>query len=505
MGAPIAGLDTPPPEADADRADALPDVDGAARFLPDAPADIDDATRAAGDGPPLPPLDDAAVDPPWSWDQQVRRLIDRSTLGAALREAGYVLPEGAAVFAARIVPGVDGPAYVLYQAGTGAFSKDFWPASTVKVLAALAALDFVRSLGFTGAAQVTFDPGTATATAAFQAAAEAKADADADADTDADAEVKSSDTLRAIIDRAVRISSNADYDLTVLVAGLDRLNETFLAPANGFPWTILERSYTGNGVRDSPGFTLAEGTRVLRVEPRRGRAEYGCPEHGNCASLFELTEAVRRVVLRDEIPPAERFALDPADLAALTDALCNTESSYFLDGARRAFGVEPRICHKTGSVRDRDFLDHGLLENPATGARYLLAASLPDQGGATESKAALSELAEQVLRFLLRQTGGFALQPDAGVPLAVQLDRAEGTPRRSPKFVLTVDAPGADAIAAFVDGRPLGTATGAGPRFVTEPLRLPWGDRLLVVTASRNGVPIGYRGLHFRNPAPRYD
>jgi len=257
-------------------------------------------------------------------------------------------------------------------------------------------------------------------------------------------------------------------------------------------------------VRDSPGLTLTEGTRVLRIEPRRGRADYGCPEHGNCASLFELTEGIRRVVLRDELPPAERFDLDPADLAALTAALCNAESSYFLDGARRAFGTEPRICHKTGSVHDRDFLDHGLLENPATGARYLLAASIPDQGGATASKAALSELAERVLRFLTRRTGGFALQPDAGVPLVVQIDRAEGSPRRSPKFVLTIDAPGADAVALFLDGRPLATATGTGPRFATEALPLPDGDRLLVAAASRGGERIGYRALRIRRPLRRH-
>jgi hypothetical protein len=431
------------------------------------PSAEEDAAGDAENGA-LPPLRDDAAARDWRWEQKARRMIDRTTLPAVFRAAGYALPAGAAVYAARLVPGVGGPAYVLYEAGAGAFAQDFWPASTVKLLAALAALDFVRSLGFTGAAQVAFDGGA-------------------------------TDTLRAIIDRAIRISSNDDYDLTVLVAGLDRLNDEFLTAAHGFPTTILERSYSGRGVRDAPGFTLTEGDRAVRVGPRRGRAAYGCPDNGNCADLFELTEAVRRVALDAELPAAERFALDPADLAALQDALCNAESSSFLDGAKRAFGAEPRICHKTGSVHDRDYLDHGLVEDSATGARYLLAASLPDQGGSTVSRAALSELAERVLRALAPRMGGLALQPDAGVPLVVQLDPVAGArSRRNARFALTVDAPGADAVAAWADGRDAGSAEGDGPRFALEPTAQPSGDRLLIVVASRNGARIGYRSLRIR-------
>jgi hypothetical protein len=442
--------------------------------------ETDEETAEATEDSGRPPLRDDLAGPDWRWDQKVRRLIDRTTLAAAFRAAERPLPENAAVYAARIVPGVDGPAYVLYEAGAGAFSQVFWPASTVKVVAALAALDFVGSLGFTGAAQVAFDSSAADA-------------GTADAGT--------ADTLRAIIDRAVLVSSNDDYDLTVLVAGLDRLNEKFLTAANGFPTTILERSYTGRGIRDSPGLTLTEGGRIVRVEARRGREDYGCPDHGNCADLFELTEAVRRVMLAAEIPAAERFPLDPADLAALQDALCGGESSFY-EGAKRAFGAEPRICHKTGSVHERDFLDHGLLEDPAGGARYLLAASLPDQGGATETRAALSDLAELALRTLARARGGQVLQPDAGVPLAVQLEPVPRARGGRSRVGLTVDAPGADEVEAWVDGRAAGSANGDGPRFTFETPALPNGDRLLVVTASRAGTAIGYRSHRVRIGPP---
>jgi len=490
--APRADAPPAPAEARAELADAatagLPDLaaddDAADRTVAKDAAEAADEAGEPGDGDEpeegtpdagLPPLRDDLAGPDWRWDQKVRRLIDRTTLPAALRAAGRTLPETAALYAARIVPGVDGPAYVLYEAGSGAFNRDFWPASTVKVLAALAALDFVRTLGFTGAAQVAFD----------------SAPADAGAP----------DTLRTIIDRAIRVSSNDDYDLTMLVAGLDRLNDEFLTAANGFPTTILERSYTGRGVRDSPALTLTEGARSVRLSARRGKADFGCPDHGNCADLFELTEAVRRVMLAGEIPAAERFPLDPADLAEMQDALCGGESS-FAEGARRAFGTAARICHKTGSVHDRDYLDHGLLEDPATGARYLLAASLPDQGGSTGTRAALSDLAELVLDTLARASGGHALQPDAGTPLVVQLDPA-GTRRGTrSRVVLTIDAPGADEVEAWVDGQSAGSAESAGPRFTLETRALPNGDRLLVVVASRAGTAIGYRSHRVRIGPP---
>ena len=68
------------PEAAVVDVGAVPDVDGDAGILADVPADIDEAMLADATGPALPPLDDDAVELPWRWDQQVRRLIDRSTL-----------------------------------------------------------------------------------------------------------------------------------------------------------------------------------------------------------------------------------------------------------------------------------------------------------------------------------------------------------------------------------------------------------------------------------------
>ncbi|NMC69873.1 MAG: hypothetical protein GYA57_07360, partial [Myxococcales bacterium] len=437
-----------------------------------AAADAADAAGAAEAAPPPPSLRDDAARPDWRWDRKARRVVDRVTLPAAFRRAGYTLPDRTFVYAARIVAGVEGPAYELYQAGGGAFSTDFWPASTVKLLAALAALEYVRELGFTGAARVTFD-------------------------------LQTSDSLRAIVDRALRVSSNSDYDLTLLLAGIDRLNREFLTPERGFPTTVIQRSYTGLGVPDSPACTLEQLGRTRLVPARRATPDDHCPDGGNCATLFELAEALRRVVLHDELPPAERFDLDDDDRAALLDALCVADSSPFLDGATRALGTPPRICHKTGSVGGRDFLDHALIESTASGERWILAASVPDQGGATASRTALGQIAEHVLRALRDRPAGFALQPDAGTPIAVQLDRSGRC--RSAAALLTIDAPGATTVAAFLDGRPLDDPSPAGPgRFTLRLEHPPRDDHLLALRAERPDHPVAYRSLRisFGPPAP---
>ena len=104
-----------------------------------------------------------------------------------LKAKGYPVPGDANVYAVRVLEGPEGRVYEQFEAGGGALAGDFWPASSIKVLAALGALDFARSLGFTGAATVAFDDGLA------------------------------SQTLRSIYEPAIRDSSNYDYDLLVRI------------------------------------------------------------------------------------------------------------------------------------------------------------------------------------------------------------------------------------------------------------------------------------------------
>lgn len=287
-------------------------------------------------------------------------------IDARLAAAGHRVPPGALVYAARIDRTPAGLTYRRFQAGGGALADGFWPASSIKVLVALGALDFVGTLGFTGDALVVTDLGGTAR------------------------------TLRSIYEGAVRDSSNEDYDLLVQIAGLDRLNREFLTPANGFAVTSVARAYAGADLRVSPPMILEQGDRRAFVPERVSVLEPECAA-GNCSNLFEMTESVRRVVLNDEIPARERFGVNPSDIAALARALADADG--FFDGAvATVLGPGARIFAKPGDAEDLDCLDVTLVES-ARGDRFLLSASVPHREGGCP---VLAELAGHVLEAISR-------------------------------------------------------------------------------------------------------
>lgn len=286
------------------------------------------------------------------------------SLDSALRASGYEIPDDASAYAVRVVESPESRIYEQYQAGGGALADDFWPASSIKVLAALGALDFVRSLGYSGAAMVTFDDGGP------------------------------SRTLRSIYEPAIRDSSNYDYDLLVQIAGLDRLNGEFLTARNGFAVTAISRSYSGLEFQESPAMIIEEGDRRTYVPVRSAEREPEC-EAGNCSNLFEMTESVRRIVLTDQLPPEQRFDLHRDDLQALTGALLEADG-FFAGAVTGALGPGARIYSKPGDADGLDCLDVAFVESRA-GKRFLVAATVPHSSGGCE---ALGRLAQGVLKIL---------------------------------------------------------------------------------------------------------
>lgn len=290
-------------------------------------------------------------------------LSNPKSLDAALAATGYTVPAGASIYAAKVTKTPAGLSYDDYQGGGGALSQAFWPASSIKVLAAVGALEFIGKLGFTGAATVSF------------------------------AGSSWSSTVKAVYDAAIRISSNSDYDTLVQIAGVDWLNREFLTPARGFPATVIQRSYAGGDLYHSPAMTLTEGTRKATVPARAGSVDPSCAQ-GNCSDLFEMSESVRRVVLNDEIPEADRFHIAPADVAGLSGSLVAAEG-WFAPAVARVLGPGALIYSKPGYVTYRDCMDVTLID--AKGQRILLAATVPDGSGGCD---ALVTLAAGVLRLL---------------------------------------------------------------------------------------------------------
>ena len=290
-------------------------------------------------------------------------LSSPKQLEPALQVIGYRLPPGAAVYAAKISRDGPGLAYDDFQAGGGALAADFWPASSIKVLAAVGALELVGAQGFTGAATVRFGNGAPR-------------------------------TIRSIYDGAIRASSNTDYDLLVRLAGVDWLNNQFLTPARGFPVTVIQKSYTAGGnVRSTPAVTLSEAGRTATIPARTAGRDTSCAQM-NCSNLFEMSESIRRVVLHRDIPGLDRFRISDVDAAALTDALLGADG-WFEPAVARVLGPAARVYSKPGWVPANDCLDVTLIE--ARGQRYLLSATVPERSGGCP---ALVNLAQNVLRVL---------------------------------------------------------------------------------------------------------
>ncbi len=395
------------------------------------------------------PLEATVV--PWDWG--VQRVIDRRFLPQVLGRRGVRLPPGTAVYVAQVESGLGGPAYRFYEAGLGAFSQQFWPASAVKILPAVAALEWVYAQGFTSQATVELP--------------------------------RMRDRLDRIVDRSIRESSNYDYDLTVQLVGLDGLNQQFLTPERGFPTTELQRGYSGVlNLYTSPGLTLREGNRQKYIPPRSQRGAGRCPGQGNCANLFEMTEAVRRVVLHGELAPQEQFRIPPDDADRLTESLCRAEPSFFAPGARAALGRTPRICHKPGWVLSRDCVDSAVVL--AGTERYLLAVAMPAyQAG--DNCQGLSQVAQQVLT-ALRTAPLTAMphQPNRGLPVQAQLLPRNGV------YEVVVRVTGANRVVVWLDRDSLGEQTGAGPEYRWLTRVSTGGDRLLRVQAWRGEQMVAY-------------
>jgi hypothetical protein len=293
-----------------------------------------------------------------------RQSLDHQALEAAFRAAGVELVEGTSMYAARILREDGVLRYDEYDAGGGAFTTDFWPASSIKVVAAVGALEFLAGMGFTGAATVSTEDGSVG--------------------------------VRDLYEEALRDSSNGAYDWLVSIAGVDWLNTEFLVPPNGFTATVIQRSYTDpeSGLVPSPAMTISEGDLTVELPPREVQGSDRCPDRGNCSNLLEMGDTLRRIVLVDELPLSERFVIAPEDVAALRQALLHAEG--FIDpGAEAVFGVGTPVF-KPGQTLDDECVDVGLVEGPRRNG-YMLAITTPVDG---RDCATLTELAQVTLSFL---------------------------------------------------------------------------------------------------------
>ncbi|MDX9721693.1 MAG: serine hydrolase, partial [Myxococcota bacterium] len=174
------------------------------------------------------------------------------------------------------------------------------PASTVKLFAAIAALQRIDEQGFSPAAQVTFQ-GKRSRT----------------------------HSVKELLDAAIVKSDNLAYNRLVQLAGFDRLNGAFLNERNGIRNSALSRAYEQSewlklgesaSFRNAPAISFSEGKRSALREASSGSYAPFC-SRAACTTLQDLAEAMRRVMLQEYLPQHQSFELSPDSLAILRRAL----------------------------------------------------------------------------------------------------------------------------------------------------------------------------------------
>jgi hypothetical protein len=435
-----------------------------------APTTPEDAGQVEPDAaPPEPPALPAleVADP--LWFDLAAVLVDRDLLAAGFAKRKYEPPEGAHALAARIVAGRDQPAFAYLSLGdTGFVSSDgnFWPASSVKLLAAVGALETLQRHGLTGDAKLTFEDHRGI----FHKRAE------------------------RLYCAALTWSSNLAYDRLIRVAGLDEINHKTLTEARGFHYAAFGRAFAsgedGAPLYESPEIGYVEGEQKGAIPARSGSGKVErCPEGDNCAALFELLDPLSRVVLHKELPESERFDIAPIDVRRLKAFLIQSKCG-FTEAAEQVFGDDVRIYNKRGYSPSFDMIDHALIVDRRTGRRYLLAASVRYKDRDKDlAKAELAELGRHALEVLRRhEPEGPLLQRNAGVEIDVAVEVVSQT---EATFEVSVpDGVEIDRL-ELIRGREL-VGDSVGP-CLESTVPVPATQEIYVVQAHQGGELAGYR------------
>lgn len=286
--------------------------------------------------------------------------VDTRTLPRFFTERGFSPPERFKALVVALPPrgATDAAPRVFDYNGTSDDRDDWWAASSVKLFVAIAALEQVRTLGFSPRATATFEWEDGAITR----------------------------EVRQIVSNALIPSDNDAYNELCDIVGFDKLNRDFFSRRNGFTATVLLRRFSnqatgeavhGRSLRNTPAVLFREGTRERRMQKRTGRGNYPCADEGNCTTLADLAEAMRRVMLHEELPPSQRFALGEPELSLLRRALESERprGNGLPTAIREGYGPHAvRIYHKPGYAY-RWISDVMFVEDVASGRRWLIAAA----------------------------------------------------------------------------------------------------------------------------------
>lgn len=397
-------------------------------------------------------------------------VADRTSLQQMFEKQHYQPPQGTHLMATRVIRGVQQPAFLYYSLGNTGFVHSrghFWPASAVKVWAAVGALMTLHARGL-----------------------------------DLRTELMFSDVYGNFRGNVVRLFyplHNKHYDQMMRLAGLDEINEPRRRMRYGLPNLVLLCPYAkGANIKDSPEILYRRGKRRGVIPARHARRlRYpGCPPQYNCTTLFELQDVLRRIVLHDELPASVRFPVPSADMLALRKALRKRVGKHKLWQAVKHTLDEHRtlVYGKSGSSRGASQLDNLFFDAPQ--GRFLVTPLVrwyrhePEAG---PSMLVLDELGKHTLQALLRMpTEGVPVQADAGVSMDTQF---QAIPQQPYVYQIQVLAPGVESLKAWVNRRVVSFHRIKEGEFQSTYSFEKSGEYVWVFQGEKRGEPVSYRSF----------
>ncbi|MES2708302.1 MAG: serine hydrolase [Verrucomicrobiota bacterium] len=264
--------------------------------------------------------------------------------------------------------------------------QDFWPCSTIKLYAVVAALELLTEKGFPLDTIVTFSHQEKAGGAWV---------------TD------SSRTVREMLSEVFRTSSNEDYTLLLRMVGIDRINTRFFIPEKGYTKTALMRGYVLGRPwvykREEPQrvqLTAADGSRTETMDHTWTGHSYAADrgatiidsKTGNVTTTRELVECLRRILHHEHLPEKERYALSPEMLAFLREGgggLTGLENKSkesgaysWIEGTEKVL-PQARFYHKCGSI-ETYALEIAAVDDSKQGGPVYLLAPATDAGTSTK-------------------------------------------------------------------------------------------------------------------------
>lgn len=301
---------------------------------------------------------------------------DTEVLRRLMRERGFSAPRQFKALVVEITFNSGRSAVVRerrFAYGDTADDTDWNPASSIKLFAAVAALQRARDMGFSNDAVVTFH-GRRDRTF----------------------------TLGELIDSAIGPSDNLAYNRLVQFVGYDQMNGQFLSSRNGLRHTSLRRAYQpsdwmeqgeSSSFRDTPRITIREGARSHEIPARSGSAATACSAAA-CTTMFDLAELMRRLMLQEQLPPNQSFNLPQPDLIALRRTMRAERSrgEEVVDALARDFGADARFYHKAGFAGDW-YSDNVYIFDPHSGQAWIVTmAGYPGRSSLNQAAAVIGDI-----------------------------------------------------------------------------------------------------------------